>query len=114
MEVEDTEHDLVCSQCPQQLYPLYKLHAGIIHKTQTLAAHPDAPLFSIFWPPVQYPEIVFWFHPLLTLSLHKGHGHGDPVLPRLQGVTAQHVGVQESLLTLTCPAIKGVSDLDDE
>ena len=114
MDREDTEHDLLCSQGPQQLYPLNKPHAGVIHVTQTLAAHPNAPLHSILSASVEYPEVVCGIDSLLTRSLHQGDRHGDPVPPRLQGVTAQHVGVQESLLTLTCPAIKGVSDLGDE
>ena len=114
MEEEDTEHDLVCPQGPQQLYPLNDFLAAIINVTQTLAAHSNASLLSIFSASVKYPEVVCGFDPLLTRGLHQGHRHRDPVLPRLQGVAAQHIGVQESLLTLVCPPTKGVSDLDDE
>ena len=112
MDGEDAEHDLVRAQGQQQLYPLNHLLAAILYVAQTLAAHSDAPLDSILSPSVKNPEVVRGLDPLLTHSLHQGHGHRDPVLPRLQGGAAQHEGVQEVLCTLTRPASKGVSNLD--
>ena len=114
MDREDTKHDLVCPQGPQQLYPLNDFLAAIINVTQALAAHSNSLLNSILSASVEYPEVVCGLDPLLTLGLHQGHRHGDPVLLRLQGGAAQQIGVQESLLTLVCPPTKGVSDLDDE
>ena len=58
MEGEDAEHDLVCPQGPQQLYPLNDSQAAILNIAQALAAHTDALLFSILSTSVEYPEIV--------------------------------------------------------
>ena len=58
MHGEDTEHDLVCPQSAQELYPLDDFIAAIINVTQTLAAHSNALLNSIFSASVEYPEVV--------------------------------------------------------
>ena len=48
MDREDTEHDLVCPQSAQELYPLDDFLAAIINVTKTLAANSNALLHSIF------------------------------------------------------------------
>ena len=114
MEVEDTEHDLVCPQGAQQLYPLDDFLAAIINVTHALAAYSNALLNSIFSASVEYPEVVRGLDALLTHSLYQGHRHRDPVLLGLEGGAAQHVGIKKLFCSLTCPAFKWVSNLDNK
>ena len=49
MDREDAEHDLVRPQGPEQLQPLDECYADILDVAQTLAAHTNTLLLSIFW-----------------------------------------------------------------
>ena len=48
MDREDAEHDLVRPQGPEQLQPLDECYADILDVAQTLAAHTNTLLHSVF------------------------------------------------------------------